>query len=71
MKSKLLAVLAIIGFLLFVESDVYAVDSIEGVWRITKIITITSQGESTSPHMLPSMFIFTKNHYSIIWLIFI
>ena len=68
MKSKLLAVLAIIGFLLFVESDVYAVDSIEGVWRITKIITITSQGENTRPHMLPSMFIFTKNHYSIVWI---
>jgi len=68
MKNRLLSALAIIGILLFVESDLYAVDSIEGLWRITKITTTTSQGDNTSPHMLPSMFIFTKKHYSIIWM---
>lgn len=68
MKSKLLAALAIFGILLFVENNLYAVDSIEGVWRITKITTSTSQGDNTHQHNLPSMIIFTRNHYSIIWM---
>ena len=69
MKNKLLAVLAIVGILLFAVSDsLFAENSIEGIWRITKITTTTSQGDNTNPQLLPSMYVFTKKHYSIIWM---
>jgi hypothetical protein len=39
---------------------------IEGVWKITEVTT-TGDGGSTKQATQPSMFLFTKKHYSIIY----
>jgi hypothetical protein len=55
-----------ITFLLFVLifSASAAGQKIQGVWSLTEITT-TGQNAGTKPTTQPSMYIFTKNHYSV------
>lgn len=64
MKTKILAVL----FAALLSSSAYAQGKpgLEGVWSITEVTTTGPNG-STKVVSQPSMYLFTKKHYSIIY----
>ena len=41
--------------------------SIEGVWKITQIINQTPENQFANPEPQDGIFIFTKEHYSMVW----
>jgi hypothetical protein len=62
---QLLVLLTMCGPALFAQAA--ARGPLEGVWRVTEIV-ITGAGAYTATAPQPGVFIFTKNHYSWMWL---
>jgi hypothetical protein len=42
--------------------------SVEGVWKVVTLHTITPQGKFTNTDPQPGLFIFTREYYSMVWM---
>ncbi len=65
MKSKMF-VLSILLYLGIAQIIICQGNSLHGIWKITKTITYVSGKEYVNSNPLPSIIIFTKNHYSFV-----
>jgi hypothetical protein len=52
------------------EAAIEAPGPLEGSWKIVEIRVVSQRGEYTDPEPEPGLFIFGKEHYSMIWMPF-
>ena len=69
MKSQLICVVLLFLAIVFCSpSGERNVDDVEGVWQIQEILS-GSDSLSLSDRPIPSIFIFTPRHYSMVWVL--
>src|SRR3982750_241787 len=66
MKIRMSLTAAVVALVLGVSAFAQSKGKIEGVWRLTEVTTTGANG-STKQTSQPSLYLFTKNHYSIIY----